>query len=781
MIYVKRTKTVPAIANSSPLVTLRESLRDFYTKRSAQSRLQEKPVYITLSSKVLSEITKELLKEFNGKCAYCETPIDNKKAWGLIDHFRPKSSAKGKKDVAKQHYWWLAYTWKNMYLSCPVCNKYKSSWFPVKGSRAALETSFEKIILQEDNLLIDPCKDAPDEHLVFREDGKVEGFTEWGEMTVELLQLNRNDLVKKRAAAVKKLSELISGFTETWGLPDSHGYVNVARSTEELCKLIIRINTECQSMPYAAPQTGLLDRWLYSNPNIAAFIFENKKPKYYSKKIAAVLTKYRKELQLSRKGITPEKKILKASPETTKKAKQANPLTVQEKQVGYLFPAKENTAGSRASMYNQSKKVLSRIFMERIEIKNFKAISELTIYFPKSDTKQEGWLMLLGENGVGKSTFLQAMALTLAGKSYLDKLHKLGVNAADVLKHGEKSGYVKIFLEDNDSPLTIEFNTENKKIRSSVTTSFAYLLGYGSTRLFPSKKIKPESGRGRVRLMNLFDPGVGLTDARKWLLETDIKKYSQAAIALKDLLLLDTKNILVKKDNNIFVQYEDGEFDELGELSDGYKSIIAVTVDIMKTFMPAETNSNIRSTMEDAEGIVLLDEIGTHLHPRWRMKVVESFRRAFPRLQFIVTTHDPLCLRGIGKGEVVVFQKDEKRVIRIITDLPDPREFKVEQLLKSEFFGLNSTNDPEIESSFNSYYDLLSREKSLNKEEKDELNRLKIDLKNKEHLGQSRREELAYKVIDKALAGKKNVEEIIQSNAIMEETVAEVKKLWDED
>lgn len=72
----------------------------------------------------------------------------------------------------------------------------------------------------------------------------------------------------------------------------------------------------------------------------------------------------------------------------------------------------------------------------------------------------------------------------------------------------------------------------------------------------------------------------------------------------------------------------------LEQLSDGYRSIITLAADLTHYFMSRY------GSMTAAEGLVLVDELGAHLHPQWQMRVVSAFRNAFPRLQFIATTHD---------------------------------------------------------------------------------------------------------------------------------------------
>jgi hypothetical protein len=122
---------------------------------------------------------------------------------------------------------------------------------------------------------------------------------------------------------------------------------------------------------------------------------------------------------------------------------------------------------------------------------------------------------------------------------------------------------------------------------------------------------------------------------------------------------------------------------------------------------------SFRGGMEAAEGIVLLDELGSHLHPRWKMRLTKVLRRAFPRLQFIVTTHDPLCLRGLRNGETVTIEKTARGRVFARTDLPPIEGMRVDQILLSEYFGLRSAMDPDVEAQFDRMYRLKAKAANL--------------------------------------------------------------------
>lgn len=112
-----------------------------------------------------------LLKAQHNKCCYCETKFTHA-AHGHVEHFRPKGGwyqQEGEKELNQPGYYWLAYNWSNLYVSCPVCNDtYKRNFFPL-ANPAERNVWHGKGILHEQPLLLDPGgPDDPELHVGFR-------------------------------------------------------------------------------------------------------------------------------------------------------------------------------------------------------------------------------------------------------------------------------------------------------------------------------------------------------------------------------------------------------------------------------------------------------------------------------------------------------------------------------------------------------------------------------------------------------------------------------------
>ena len=95
----------------------------------------------------------------------------------------------------------------------------------------------------------------------------------------------------------------------------------------------------------------------------------------------------------------------------------------------------------------------------------------------------------------------------------------------------------------------------------------------------------------------------------------------------------------------------------VGMLSDGIRSMLTLVADI--AFRTVKLNPNLGPfAATSTEGIVLIDEVDMHLHPAWQQTVLSSLKEAFPRIQFIVTTHSPQVLSTIRKEHIRVLERN---------------------------------------------------------------------------------------------------------------------------
>ena len=135
----------------------------------------------------------------------------------------------------------------------------------------------------------------------------------------------------------------------------------------------------------------------------------------------------------------------------------------------------------------------------------------------------------------------------------------------------------------------------------------------------------------------------------------------------------------------------DGIALDVGQLSDGERGVLALVFDLARRL--SQANPSLDDPLREGQAIVLIDEIDLHLHPKWQRQIVHKLTAAFPRCQFIATTHSPQVIgevesdhiQIIANGEVYPpthsFGVDSSRVLEEIMEAP-PRTGAVEELLK---------------------------------------------------------------------------------------------------
>ncbi len=143
------------------------------------------------------------------KCCFCEGRFE---AFAAADaeHYRPKGAApqNERSTILFPGYYWLAYSWDNLYWCCQVCNRsHKKNFFPL-ADPATRARSHRDDIADENPLLLDPgTTDDLRSHIEFRKERAI-GLTEAGRKTIQVVGLNRPALIEERQERLKHLSTL---------------------------------------------------------------------------------------------------------------------------------------------------------------------------------------------------------------------------------------------------------------------------------------------------------------------------------------------------------------------------------------------------------------------------------------------------------------------------------------------------------------------------------------------------------------------------------------------
>jgi uncharacterized protein (TIGR02646 family) len=704
------------------------SLAKAFFSRPDKERQQETFAF-DASVYAAEEVRAQLFEAFRGKCAYCESPLTMSEF--VVDHLRPMSGALALDGSASpDHYWWLAYTWENLYACCADCASFKGARFPVREARAAPGTTGEGL-QAESPLLLDPRRDQPEQHLVYAEDGTVVSVTPMGQTTIEVLGLNRTSLVTARTAALEEVRgewrELEAHLSSPTAVPEP----------DEVERLFSK------ELPYSALRRQFVNGWIQSRRG----------------DVDQALESTPRGIDSVEEVASDVMVVSKAQRKRVKTAFDAR----QEAQDAYSVSA---GAPAGEDYFGRTRRI------ERIVVENFKVIRSLDLQLPRlaSETATAPWLMLLGENGCGKSSLLQAVALALMGD---EARASLGEDATTYVRNGTRHGRVEVHLAGSVMPITVDFRRGSPRFQGE-TDPKMLLLAYGATRLLPRGTLVSPPLGGTVRVRNMFDPFSPIGNATEWLLKFDDARFDAIARALKSLLDLDQGDRIVRNRRAKRIEVEAfGLRVPIEDLSDGYQSVVAFATDIMAVLLERWPS------VDAAEGTVLIDELGSHLHPRWRMRIVPSLRQVFPRVQFLASTHDPLCLRGLENGEVAVMERGPEGEIVANTDLPSVAGLRVDQLLTSEHFGLNSTIDPELDALFAEYYLLKAKRKRTAAEERRHAD-LKAQLDELQVLGSTRRERLVLEAADDFLARESTLGSSEDRVALKKKTQTRIADIWDQ-
>ena len=133
----------------------------------------------------------------------------------------------------------------------------------------------------------------------------------------------------------------------------------------------------------------------------------------------------------------------------------------------------------------------------------------------------------------------------------------------------------------------------------------------------------------------------------------------RAVKAISDALatfLNGFENLRVQEEPLRLLVDKDGKTLDLSQLSDGERSLLAMICDLGRRL--ALANPLFKNPLYGA-GVVLIDELELHLHPKWQREVRENLRRTFPNIQFIATTHSPFVIQSLQPGELINLDPEE--------------------------------------------------------------------------------------------------------------------------
>ena len=330
---------------------------------------------------------------------------------------------------------------------------------------------------------------------------------------------------------------------------------------------------------------------------------------------------------------------------------------------------------------------MSRFQLREIRLENYRCFDELTLRLEEDAT------VLFAENGGGKTAVLNALAMGLAvfqrGSSKILKLsagRDPRMRTPDVQGGRESVGRCEIKWTAAVGEMeSVTWSTAVKPHTGSVRATnrhrpilealeqvrvpgerWPLFAWYGVDRLErPRDRRKLERTRDRWEAYDSsLDPNLDEAPLLEWLQDEFLgdvarqqQKISERSFhqAVMEATVRATPGVTNAWYDAVtrgpVVRFEDGHMAPWTELSDGYHVFIALVADIarravmLNEFDGAEAPALV-------EGVVLIDELDLHLHPRWQRVALPRLREAFPKLQFVVSTHSPQVLSSAENRQV---------------------------------------------------------------------------------------------------------------------------------
>ncbi len=336
-----------------------------------------------------------------------------------------------------------------------------------------------------------------------------------------------------------------------------------------------------------------------------------------------------------------------------------------------------------------------------------------------------GWHVVLGDNASGKTSLLRALALALLPRAERDALRQ---DWSSWLRHDAPRGQIAVTLADHAGPahtlvLSLERAARGAQpassgvdVRSSETMQYdGFLAGYGPFRRFTGgdpEWLNTFRAHPRTqRLITLFEERAALSDALEWLKDLWVRAETtkpappekaflkQLLSFINDTGFLPPDVTLLEPDpDGVWCHDANGRRIQVIELSDGYRAALSLTLDLVRHLTVEYGHAKVFTKTKGkpltimAEGIVLIDEPDAHLHPTWQQRLGGWFKRFFPRMQFVVSTHSPIVCQAADSVLLLpVPGQDEPARMASPAELDRLRYGDVLDAFATDFFGRKVT------------------------------------------------------------------------------------------
>lgn len=276
-------------------------------------------------------------------------------------------------------------------------------------------------------------------------------------------------------------------------------------------------------------------------------------------------------------------------------------------------------------------------YISKLHINQIFSLKDFDITIAEKDEEQMNHLIITGPNGTGKTILITALSKQLEdlkdNKAKGEpKIEIEFNNFDDILKQYKTNNFLFAFYKATrnirmEEPQRLEKHRfkQSQKIDETMTDKFLYYL------------VDLKTQESFARNENNIKEADGIKD---W--------FESFQEILRELMEDASLELVFDYRNYTFSIKSLGKVFSFNELSDGYAAILDIVVDII---FRMHIMTGLRNVY-DIAGIVIVDEIETHLHPSLQQHALPMLTTLFPNIQFIVTTHSPLVLASIKNASV---------------------------------------------------------------------------------------------------------------------------------
>ena len=358
------------------------------------------------------------------------------------------------------------------------------------------------------------------------------------------------------------------------------------------------------------------------------------------------------------------------------------------------------------------------MYIEKIHIENYKAIGKVDI-----DLKP-GVNLIIGDNGAGKTSVLEGIAVALGGLF----VNVAGVSTKNIVKDdvrmsikpiGDSSTTIEYYepvlagctlhvtekqdftwnrIKEEVSATHTKIDDKNvcvwmKKLTNNSDSTLPLISFQSAARAWRARRgdfgteLKKKLDDRRCGYIGCLDSSMDVKSIQQWCLKQELVRSNKGTVREYEMF----KNIVasfmkeINELDKIPSIYYSPQFDELvykddktempiSKLSAGYQSLLWMVMDL--AYRVCMLNPELESR-DQITGIVLIDEIDLHLHPKWQWNVIDALQKTFAGVQFIIATHSPIVISASKKANLILLDDAQD-----ISYLPDCYGYEVEDVLR---------------------------------------------------------------------------------------------------